>query len=587
MAARSAFAGLGPAVAAVAVFSALVNILMLAGPLYMLQVYDRVLTSHSVPTLVALSGLVAGLYLAMGLIDAIRSRALVKIGHRISARAAPAVFSRTLSPALAEEAGPARPRPLSDLDQIRQFVSGAGLSALFDLPWIPVYLGIVYLIHPLLGLVATLGALLLLAIAAVTNHRARRHAALASAAGAERAAMAEAVRRNRDVVAGLGMEEALAARFADLDDRFLGASARASEVVGSSSVATKVCRLSLQSAVLGTGAYLAIGGAVTGGAMIAASIIMARGLQPIETVVQNWRGLLGARAAYRNLKAELSGTEPAAVMPLPAPTRHLSVERVTVVASQGRAPILLDVSLKIPAGTVVGVIGTSGAGKSTLARVLVGAVAPIRGRVLLDAAPLDQWPRGDRARHIGYLPQDVELFDGTIADNIARFQTNPEPEAVIQAARDAGIHERILSLPDGYQTVIGEHGVVLSAGQRQRLALARALYRNPFVVVLDEPNANLDAEGEAALAAALEGVRRRGGIAVVIAHRPGAVVTADLIVIVEAGRIARFGPREEILGRGATRTAPQRKGVREPAAARLQAPNRASLDMQTAAAGEV
>ncbi|MEW5423211.1 type I secretion system permease/ATPase [Amorphus sp. 3PC139-8] len=550
---RSAFAGLRRGFVAIALFSAVVNILMLAGPLYMLQVYDRVLTSHSVPTLVALSVLLAGLYVVMGTLDAIRSRALVKIGHSIDLTAAPSVFARVLREPLSKNPDPASRRALSDLDQIRQFFSGAGLAALFDLPWIPIYLAIVYLIHPVLGLVATGGALVLVAIATFTNHRARRLAAAASAAGAERAALAEAARRNADVIAGLGMEGALGARFAALNDRFLGASARASEVVGTAGVVTKVCRLALQSAVLGTGAYLAIDGAVTGGAMIAAAIIMARGLQPIETVVQHWRSLLSARAAYRNLKDELTGTSVPEPMQLPPPARALRVDRVTVLAPESRTPLVLDASLSVSAGSIVGVIGASGSGKSTVARTLVGAWTPVRGRVMLDCAPLDQWPRADLARHIGYLPQDVELFDASVAENIARMEASPDAEAVIAAARSAGIHERVLSLPEGYQTRIGECGSILSAGQRQRLALARALYRDPFLVVLDEPNANLDAEGEAALVAALEAVRRRGGIAVVIAHRPGAVRVADQIAIMEAGRIARFGAREEILGARAAR----------------------------------
>ncbi|MDQ0315950.1 type I secretion system permease/ATPase [Amorphus orientalis] len=552
--------------AAVAVFSAVVNLLMLAGPLYMLQVYDRVLTSRSVPTLIALSAFVAGIYLFMGVLDAIRGRALVKVGHRISQRAGPAVFLRSLDQSGAGPNEAARPRPLNDLDQIRQFVSGAGLSALFDLPWIPVYLAIVYLIHPLLGIVATIGALVLLAIAAVTNHRARRMTALASAAGAERTAMVEAARRNRDVIAGLSMEDVLSKRFEALDDRFLGASARASQIVGGSTVAIKVFRLGLQSAVLGFGAYLAIQGVLTGGAMIAAAIIMARGLQPVEMVVQNWRGLLSARAAYRNLRAELSDTDKPEPMPLPDPVRDVALERVSVLAPNSRAPILIDASLKLNAGTVLGVIGATGTGKSTLARTMVGAVTPAAGRVLIDAAPLDQWPKAARSRHIGYLPQDVELFDGTIAENISRFSAEPDSRAIIAAAHAAGIHEKILSLPQGYGTVIGEHGIGLSAGQRQRVGLARALYRDPFVVVMDEPNANLDAEGEAALAEAIAGVRRRGGIAVVVAHRPGAVLSADLIAVMDAGRIARIGPREEVLGPAAKRAAAQRPRTAPPEA---------------------
>lgn len=561
---HSAFYGLRRSFIGVGVFSAVVNVLMLAGPLYMLQIYDRVLTSRSVPTLVALSVLVAFLYVTMGVLDAIRQRVLVKIGHRIDERASPAVFTRVLRDPLTGSPDAARQRPLADLDQLRQFFSGPGLSALFDLPWIPVYLVIVYLIHPILGLVATVGALVLLVIAIVTNKRARRLAADANAASAERTAMAEAARRNADVVAGLGMERALGRRFAEVNDRFLGHSAKAGEVVATSGTLTRVVRLGLQSAVLGAGAYLAIHEQITGGAMIAAAIIMARGLQPVEVVVQNWRGMLSARAAFRNLKAELFGEPEPPRMTLPVPTREFSVERVTVMAPRGRNPILIDATMNMPAGSVIGVIGASGSGKSTLARTMVGAWLPIRGKVTLDGAPLDQWPRADLGRHLGYLPQDVELFDGTVADNIARFEEDPSPAAIIEAARGAGIHERILSLPKGYRTVIGERGVMLSAGQRQRLALARALYRDPFVVVLDEPNANLDAEGEAALSQALAGVRARGGIAVVVAHRPGALVNADHIAVMDAGRIARYGPSDEIFGKGVPRPGKQPHIVRRP-----------------------
>ncbi|WP_205647818.1 type I secretion system permease/ATPase [Acuticoccus yangtzensis] len=541
-AARSALIG-------VALFSCLVNLLMLTGPIYMLQIYDRVLASGSVPTLVALSAIVVILYVFMAILDLVRQRILIRVGHTIDDEVGYTAFSTYVDAPM--KLGPMgeQAQPIRDVDQLRQFFSSNGMTALFDVPWMPIYLAVVFLIHPALGLLATAGALILLAIAIITDRTARSAVAQSNTAGLRRSRFAEATRRNAEVVRGMGMLDGLGSVWRSVNRAFLRANGRAAEIVSTSSVITKVFRLGLQSAVLGLGAYLAVHQYITPGAMIAASIIMSRALQPVESAVGNWRQFLSARQSYRRLSATVEAVEDIERMALPAPTKTLAAETITVIAPGSQTPIVRDVAFRLDAGQALGIIGKSGSGKSTLARAVVGVWPVVRGAVTLDGAPINQYPAGALGAHIGYLPQDVELFPGTVADNIARFDPDFAPDDVVDAARQAGVHELILSLPQGYNTMIGEAGAALSGGQRQRVGLARALYKNPFLVVLDEPNSNLDAEGDEALRTAILAVRERGGIAIVIAHRPSAVASCGHLMMLADGRVKDFGTRDEVLSR--------------------------------------
>lgn len=532
---------------ATGLFSGVINILMLTGPLFMLQVYDRVLTSQSVNTLVALAGLAAALYVFMALIDAARTRVLVAMGHRFEQRLAGVAFDTNL--ACAASAQNSRGDAIRDVEQIRNFLSGPGASALFDLPWIPVYLGLVFAMHAWLGLVGLVGAVVLLAVAIGTDVVVRRAVQAQSEQAVRRTRLAESGRRNAELVRAIGMQAHLRGAYEEVNDRFLGASARAANIVGLSSSVTKVIRLALQSGILALAAYLAIHHQVTAGVMVAASIIMARGLQPIETLVGSWRALVGAQRAWRHLSTALVADAGAERIALPDAKASLSVHGAVVAAPGGTVPVLKGIGFEMRAGEALAVIGPTGGGKSTLARALVGAWPAVKGAIQLDAVPLEQYRPQDLGRQVGYLPQDVELFDGTIAQNIARFDPQASDEAIIAAAKEAGVHELIAGLKGGYKAPVGERGSALSGGQRQRVALARALYDNPFLVVLDEPNANLDLAGEAALNGAILAAKARGAIVVVIAHRASVLGAVDKVLVVEEGQAADFGPRDEVMVR--------------------------------------
>jgi ATP-binding cassette subfamily C protein len=558
--ARGALLGIG-------LFSFLINLLMLTGPVYMLQIYDRVLSSGSVPTLVALSVIVVALYGFMAILDLVRQRILIRIGHKFDDEIGDAAFSSYVdAPMKLGPLGGENAHPIRDVDQLRQFFSSPGITALFDMPWMPVYLLVVFLIHPWLGFLSAAGAVILLAIAILTDRMARKAVSDAGELGAKRSTFADATRRNAEVVRGMGMLGGVGHVWTGMNRNFLRANARAAEIVSTSAVSTKVFRLFLQSAILGLGAYLAVQQVITPGAMIAASIIMSRALQPVEAAVSNWRQFLASRQAFKRLETTLDLTEDEKRMDLPVPQERVAAQHVTVVPPGGRTPIIGDVSFQAQAGQAVGVIGPSGSGKSTLARAIVGVWPVVRGDVTLDGAPIAQYPASVLGRYIGYLPQDVELFAGTVADNIARFDPDFEPEDVVRAARLAGVHELILSLPKGYNTLIGESGAVLSGGQRQRVGLARALYGDPFLVVLDEPNSNLDSDGDRALATAIASVRERGGVCVVIAHRPSAVQGVDLILVMQDGRVKDFGARDDVLPR-VTRQRPDMRVVKNTEAA--------------------
>lgn len=542
-ASRGAFLG-------VALLSGLINILYLSGSIFMMEVYDRVLPSRSIPTLVGLSLIVLVLYLFQGLFDALRGRILARVGAALDEDLSQSVFQSQLSAPLKGRVEGDGQQPLRDLDQIRAFLAGGGPSALFDLPWMPLYLLVCFAFHPLIGLVTLGGAACLVAITLLTEMLTREASRAAVGAAVQRNGIAEGARRNAEVVQALGMAGRIGTRWGAANAQYLTHQQRTSDVAGGFGALSKVLRMLLQSAVLAVGAYLVIDGQATGGIMIASSILTSRALAPVELAIANWKGFVGARQGWRRLKEQLAKTAPGATpLALPAPRQGLVVDNAGAGAPGSQRFAVQDVSFTLPAGSGLGIIGPSASGKSSLARMLVGVWPTWRGKVRLDSAALEQWRAEDLGRHIGYLPQDVELFAGTVAQNIARFEPVPDPEAVIAAARAANVHEMILHLPDGYDTQVGEAGAALSGGQRQRIALARALYGEPFLVVLDEPNSNLDNEGEQALTAAILGVRARGGIVVVIAHRPSAIAGVDLVLVMGEGRVQSFGPKDEVLSR--------------------------------------
>jgi ATP-binding cassette, subfamily C, bacterial PrsD len=540
---RGAFLG-------VALLSGLINLLYLSGSIFMMEVYDRVLPSRSLPTLVGLSLIIVVLYLFQGLFDAVRGRILARVGAAVDEDLSQAVFQSQLAAPLKSRPEGDGQQPLRDLDQIRAFLAGGGPSALFDLPWMPLYLAICFAFHPYIGLVALAGGLVLVTLTLLTEMLTRGSTKAAVGAAVQRNTIAEGARRNAEVVHALGMAGRIGTRWGEANAQYLAHQQRTSDVAGGFGAMSKVLRMLLQSAVLAVGAYLVIEGEATGGIMIAASILTSRALAPVELAIANWKGFVTARQGWRRLQEQLDRTAPApAPLALPAPRALLALDAAGTGAPGSQRFAVQDVSFELKAGAGLGIIGPSASGKSSLARMLVGVWPTWRGKVRLDAAALEQWPAEERGRHIGYLPQDVELFAGTVAQNIARFEAQPDPQAVIAAAQAANVHEMILHLPDGYETQVGEAGAALSGGQRQRLGLARALYGTPFLVVLDEPNSNLDSEGEQALGAAILGVRARGGIVIVIAHRPSALAGVDQVLVMAEGRVQSFGPKDEVLSK--------------------------------------
>jgi ATP-binding cassette subfamily C protein len=533
-----------------AFLSAIINLLVLNGTIFMLEVYDRVLPSRSVPTLVGLSILALALFAVQGVLEFLRSRALAEMGASLDESFGRRVYDAVVRLPLVTRGGGDGLQPFRDLDQVRNFLGGAGPTALFDLPWMPIYLFIAWLFHPWIGMMALLSCAVLAVIAIAAEVFSRAPAQDAAVAAVSRNSLALASRRNSEVIRAMGMSRSLGRRWMDAHLAHLGANLRANHVAGALGSLSRSLRLILQSAVLALGAYIAIRGEVSSGSMIACSVLLSRALAPVELSIAHWKYFVASRDSWKRLNTLLrdiaTHSEP---LPLPAPRRSLQAENIFVSAPGGIRPILLDISFSLTAGQGLGVIGPSASGKSTLARALTGIWPPGRGSVRIDGAEMIHWSPELLGPHLGYLPQDVDLFAGTIAQNIARFHDDARPEDVIAAARAAGVHELILRLPAAYDTVIGEGGETLSAGQRQRIGLARALYGNPFLVVLDEPNSSLDAAGEEALTAAIAGVRERGGIVVVIAHRPSALAAVDTILLMSEGRVQAFGPKEEIFAR--------------------------------------
>ena len=535
---------------ATALFSGMSNILMLTGALFMLEVYDRVLPSRSVPTLVALLILATGLYVAQGVIDAIRSRILVRVGQSLDETLSLRVYDAIVRLPLKIGGKGDGTQPIRDLDAVRGFLSGAGPSALFDLPWMPIYLAICFLFHPYIGLTALAGAIILVVLTVATELKTRHPTRSATQYAMARNALLEASRRNAEAITAMGMAGRISRRWGDLNRNYIASSGHASDVVGGLGAMSKVLRLLLQSSILAVGAWLVIHQESTAGIIIAGSILGGRALAPVDLAIANWRGFVGARQSWHRLSRLLGHLPPRTdPMPLQPPVKTLVVQNAAVSPPGEHKVVCQDVNFTLTAGKALGVIGPTASGKSSLARMLVGVWTPVRGSVRLDGAALDQWSPEALGRHIGYLPQDVELFPGNVAQNIARFEDPPHPEAVLAAAQAAGVHDLIVNLPEGYETNVGDHGGALSAGQAQRIALARALYRDPFLVVLDEPNSNLDAEGDEALTRAILGVRARGAIVIVVAHRPSAIAGVDYILVMSKGRQQQFGPKDEILNR--------------------------------------
>ena len=535
----------------VGIFSGVLNVLALTGAIYMLQVYDRVIPSRSVPTLVSMTVILVVLFAANGLLDVYRTRIMARIGIRLDEGLRDTLFNAAQLLSLRSKSEGDGVQTIRDLDKVRSFMSGLGPTALFDLPWIPVYLVLIFLLHPMMGWFSVGGAMLLVGITLLTEARSRTPNLHASISGNQRLSLASTSTRNAEAIRSMGIGPALSMRFGEISNRHLEDQIKATDAVSGLGVTSKVLRLVLQSGILGLGAYLAVQGLVSPGSIIAGSIIMSRALAPIETVTQHWRGFLEARQATARLSAVVKAIahETRDVTDLPDPKNSVSAENLTIVPPGGGKPTVQGVSFTLQAGEGLGIIGPSGSGKSTLARALVGAwpVLAGTGAVRFDGADINQWRPAEIGRHIGYLPQNIQLFDGTIAENIARMDPHATDASIVEAAQAAGAHELIVSLPDGYQTRIGENGGGLSAGQRQRIALARALFGKPFLVVLDEPNSNLDAAGDMALSEAILGVRNRGGIVIVIAHRPAAIAHVDKVLAMAAGRMQALGPKEEVL----------------------------------------
>lgn len=531
----------------VALFTVIINVLLLSGSLYMLQVYDRVLPSRSAPTLVALTIILAVVYGVLWYLDFVRQRILQQVANSVDSSISPIVFRTVLSSPLTRLTQGDAMSPLRDLDSIRRFLSSLGPTTLADLPWMPLYLIILCLFHPWLGLATLAGALIMFALNLTTELVTRGPLIDESQAAAQRGAWVESARRNAQVIAAHGMQSAVIDRFSGFGSRHLEASDYSTRAIALFGTLSKVVRMFIQSGVLGLGAWLVMMDQASPGVMIAASIISSRALAPAELAITYWKPFIAARQAWRRLNETLSyETNVSPPIQLSLPNRSMSVRGLAVAPPGGEYLTLANVTFDLKAGDALGVIGPSASGKSTLVRALVAAWRSARGEVRLDGARLDQWGEADRGKFIGYLPQDIELFDGTIAENIARLG-NINESAVIEAAIAAGAHEMILQLPQGYQTKLGQGGTNLSGGQRQRIGLARALYGRPFLVVLDEPNSNLDQEGEIALRRAIVGVRERGGIVILVAHKPSVIEAVDLLLLVVNGNMRAFGKRDEVL----------------------------------------
>jgi ATP-binding cassette, subfamily C, bacterial len=545
---RKAMRAVAPVFATAIIFSFFINLLLFVSPLYMLQIYDRVLGTRNLVTLAGITIIAAFLLLVWAGLEMLRSRLLVRAGMLFDEEMAAPMF-RTVHRGTLREPSSLKSQYLRDVDVIREFFTGPGLIAFCDLPWFPVFVIVAFILHPWFGYIAIAGGFVTLLLALLNETMTRRTLQEASKASMLATQKAQATFRNAEVVHAMGMLEALVERWGLHHRKALELQARASDHAGAIIAFTKFFRILLQTVILGAGAYLAVEHEISAGMMIAASIIIGRALQPIEIAVGNWKGFLAARDAFARMKTlfAAAGAEPDR-MQLPRPNGTLSVENLITAAPGGKAPILKGVSFSLEAGELLGVVGPSAAGKSSLARVLVGVWQSSVGAVRLDGFELSHWNPHELGQHVGYLPQDVELFEGTVAENIARFRMIDKDE-ILSAAQLAGCHELIQNLPEGYDTNIGDGGQILSGGQRQRVALARCLYGKPSLIVLDEPNANLDSGGEEALVAAIHRLKEAGTTVVLITHKVNILSILDKILIMGDGKVQGFASRDVILRR--------------------------------------
>lgn len=532
----------------VGVFSFFVNLLMLTGPLYMLNVYDRVLNSRSLETLIALSVLVAFLYGMMGILDFVRGRVMGRVGARFQADLDRRVFAAVLHATTMGRAPREAATGLRDLESVQRLITSPALMAVFDLPWTPIFILGIFIFHPLLGILAVLGGAILVAVAILNQITSRKPLETANATSFASEQLGSQIRNESEMVHSLGMRGAAFDRWQVARGQSLDATIGAADAAGGYTALTKAFRLFLQSAMLGLGAYLVLRAELSPGAMIAASILLGRALAPIEMIVGQWAVFQKGREGWRRM-AVLLGTIPEETprTQLPKPKARLVAHQVTVVPPGEKQPALRMISFDVKPGQAVGVIGTSGAGKSTLARVLTGVWQPAGGKIRLDGAALDQYDPDVLGQHIGYLPQRVQLFDGTIKENIARMAMQPDDALVVQAAQKAAAHDMILKLPDGYDTRVSAHDGRLSGGQIQRIGLARAMYGDPVVLVLDEPNSNLDNDGSVALNNAIKAFKAENKIIFIMAHRPAAIQECDLLLVVDNGARRAFGPKDDVL----------------------------------------
>ncbi len=538
---RSAFWG-------IFVISAVLNILMLTGPIFMLQVYDRVLSSSSVPTLVVLSVITLSLYLFSGMLDILRSKALLRISMRVYTRLCnPSLRANIRLPVLLGSKG-SGVHPGRDLDTIRRFLGSQGPASIFDLPFMPLYFALVFIMHSALGYLALAGGALIFVLVICNEFASRSPTKEVGMRTAAQSKIMDSARRNSEVVNAMGMLGRLSDRFSEMVEPYYFSQQMATDRSNFYSSVIRLLRMILQSAMLALGAYLAIKQEISGGVMIASSIIMARAIAPIEQAVGQWPSFIACRQAAGRLNQVLLQCDvDKGLEGLPLPRQELTVQDAATSAPGEPLVLLQGVEFSLQTGDGLGIIGGSGSGKTSFARALVGVWPVLKGAIRLDGSTIDQWSDQDRGRFIGYLPQDVELFEGTVAENIARFDKDADVVAIVAAAKMAGIHNLIAGLPEGYNTMIGEAGARLSAGQRQRVGLARALFGNPFLVVLDEPNSNLDVEGEQALSRAMMDIRERGGIVVVVAHRASALAAVNKVLIIQNGQQVAFGDKDQIL----------------------------------------
>lgn len=565
-------ARLRPAFAAVALFSGVINLLALTGSFYMLQVYDRVLASRSLSTLVALSVLCLGLFALNAVLEVVRSKLLNRLGARLERDLLAPVHDLILKLPLAGRSAADSTQPLRDMEALRTALSGVVPVAFVDLPWMPFFLAFIFLLHPVLGFVALVGMAALVAIALITDIRMREPTRAQTTASARRMAVAETARRNAEVIRAMGFGARAAGRFHQASRAVFTAAEQAGDIATSLGGLSRTLRLILQSAMIGLGAWLVLQNQMTAGAIVAASIVLGRAIAPVEMAIANWKVFTAAKQARQRLdELILLAGEPGTPMALPLPKATLTVEGFAVAAPGQRNPLVRNVNFRMSAGDAVAIVGPSGAGKSSLVRGLVGAWHPMLGKVRLDNAPLDQFPEAMLGAIVGYLPQDVDLFDGTIAANIARLDEDAPEDRIIEAAKAADVHNLILRLPQGYNTVLGEGGSTLSVGQRQRIGLARALYGEPFLIVLDEPNAHLDQEGEEALARAVAAMRAKGRIVIIVAHRPAILAQCNLVAVVQDGELRGIGERDAMLRQLA-------EAARKRATPQVTAPQTASGD---------